>query len=50
MYSISKIDLFCMCSATSESLQLHGLEPTRLLCLWNFPGKILEWAAISYFR
>ena len=23
----------------SDSLKSHGLEPTRLLCLWNFPGK-----------
>ena len=21
------------------TLQPHGLQPTRLLCLWNFPGK-----------
>ena len=28
------------CSVTSNSLQPHGLQPTRLLCLWNFPGKI----------
>ena len=23
----------------SDSLQPHGLQPTRLLCPWNFPGK-----------
>ena len=23
----------------SDSLWLHGLQPTRLLCPWNFPGK-----------
>ena len=23
----------------SDSLRLHGLEPTRLLCPWDFPGK-----------
>ena len=23
----------------SNSLRLHGLQPTRLLCSWNFPGK-----------
>ena len=27
------------CSVMSFSLRSHGLEPTRLLCLWNFPGK-----------
>ena len=28
-----------MCSVVSDSLQPHGLQPTRLLCPWNFPGK-----------
>ena len=30
-----------MCSVTvvSDSLWPHGLQPARLLCLWNFPGK-----------
>ena len=27
------------CSSVSDSLQLHGLKPTRLFCPWNFPGK-----------
>ena len=27
------------CSVVSDSLQPHGLQPTRLLCPWNFPGK-----------
>ena len=27
------------CSVVSGSLQPHGLQPTRLLCPWNFPGK-----------
>ena len=26
-------------SMVSNSLWPHGLEPTRLLCLWSFPGK-----------
>ena len=25
-----------MCSVTSDSLQPHGLQPTRLLCPWGF--------------
>ena len=31
----------CMhvCSAVYDSLQPHGLQPARLLCPWNFPGK-----------
>ena len=26
-------------SVMSDSLQSHGLQPRRLLCPWNFPGK-----------
>ena len=26
-------------SVMSDSLQPHGLQPTWLLCSWNFPGK-----------
>ena len=29
----------CACSVMSNSLRLCGLEPTRLLCPWGFPGK-----------
>ena len=28
----------------------HGLQPARLLCPWNFPGKNTEWVAISFSR
>ena len=27
------------CSVMSNSLQPHEVQPTRLLCLWDFPGK-----------
>ena len=27
------------CSVMSYSLRPHGLQPTRLLCPWDFPGK-----------
>ena len=29
----------CVCSVMSNSLQPRGLQPTRPLCPWNFPGK-----------
>ena len=32
IYSVS-------CSVTSDSLKPHELQPTRLLCPWNSPGK-----------
>ena len=38
-YSIS---ICCCCLVAKSSptlLQPHGLQPTRLLCAWNFPGK-----------
>jgi len=31
--------LCAMCSIVSDSLWLHGLQPTRLLFPWNFPGR-----------
>ena len=34
------------CSVVSNSLQPHGLWPTRLLCPWNSPGKNTEWVAV----
>ena len=37
--SIPQMPLCHACSFVSDSLQPHGLEPTRLLCPWNFPGK-----------
>ena len=37
-------------SVVSDTLQPHGLWPARLLCPWNFPGKNLEWVAISFSR
>ena len=32
------------------TLVTYGLLPTRLLCPWNCPGKILEWVSISFPR
>ena len=36
-------------SVMSDSLR-QGLQPTRLLCPWDFPGKNTEWVAISFSR
>ena len=33
----------------SNSLQLDGLWPTRLLCPWNSPGKNIAWVASPFF-
>ena len=32
-------NVLCCCSVVSDSLRPHGLQPARLLCPWNFPGK-----------
>ena len=29
----------CMCSVMSDSVWPHGLQPSRLLCPWDSPGK-----------
>ena len=29
----------CGCSVVSDSLRPHGLQLSRLLCPWDFPGK-----------
>ena len=30
---------YCLCSVMSDSLKPCRLQPTRLLCLWDSPGK-----------
>ena len=37
IFSVQSIQFNC--SVVSDSLQPHGLQPTRLLCPWDFPGK-----------
>ena len=39
-----------ICSVVSDYLQPHRLYPTRQLCLWNHPARILEWVAILFSR
>ena len=34
----------------SDSLWPHGLQPTRLLCPWDSPARILEWIAMPSSR
>ena len=38
------------CSVMSDSLQLHELQPTRLLCPWNSPGQNTGVIAIPFSR
>ena len=35
-------------SVMSDPQWPHGLQPTRLLHPWDFPGKVLEWGAIAF--
>ena len=37
-YSEGKVNVL-VAQWVSDSLQLHGLWPSRLLCPWNYPGK-----------
>ena len=34
-------------SIVSNSLRPHGLQPSRLLCPWDSPARILQWVVIS---
>ena len=34
----SKVKVSVSCSVVSNSLQPHGLQPTRLFCPWDSPG------------
>ena len=36
---VKQFNCLHVCSIKSNSLQPHGLQPTRLFCPWNFPGK-----------
>ena len=35
-------------SVVSDSSRPHGLQPTRLLCPWDFQARVLEWVAIAF--
>ena len=37
-------------SVVPNSLRLHGLQLTRLLCPWILQARILEWIAIPFSR
>ena len=46
----------CVCSVMADSWQPHGLQPARLHCSWNFPGKntevgchfLLQWVFLTH--
>ena len=42
--------LGCSHPVMFDSLQPHGLKPDRLLCPWDFTGKLLKSIAISFSR
>ena len=46
----SSVPAHAVISVVSNSLQPHGLEPTGLLCYWDFPGKNTGLVAISPSR
>ena len=37
--SFMKVKVSVSCSVVSDSLRPHGLQPSRLLCPWDSPGK-----------
>ena len=38
------------CLVVLDSLRPHELEPAKLLCPWDSPGRILGWVAISFSK
>ena len=50
IYQFLSLFFDCCCCLIVKSLPPHGLWPARLLCPWDFPGKILEWVAIFFSR
>ena len=49
--STSTQSIRCMlCLVLSHSLQAHGLQPIRLLCWWDFPGKNTEVGCHALFQ
>ena len=36
---LNRMVVICLVAKSCLTLQPHGLEPTRFLCLWDFPGK-----------
>ena len=36
-----RVVFVCVCSVVYNFLQSHGLQPARLLCPWDFPGKTI---------
>ena len=41
------VEYMCACSVVCDSLQPHGLEPTTLLCQWDFPWQ-KYWSGLSF--
>ena len=44
------IRCFSCCLVMSNSLQPRGLQPSRLLCPWDFPGRHTGGGVISFSR
>ena len=49
-WSVSACAYMLSHSVVSNSLRPHGLQPARLLCPWNSPGKSTGWAAVPSSR
>ena len=47
---VSKVKVWKLVPQSCLTLQSHGLQPTRLLCPWNSPGKNTEVGCHSLLR
>ena len=55
MFGVNRVKMPLCCAALSRSvvsnfLQPHGLEPSKLLCPWNSPGKNTGLSNLSFFQ
>ena len=48
--ALTYVHFLLSCSVLSGSVRPHGLWPTGLLCLWNFPGKNPGVGAVCYSK
>ena len=55
MFGVNRVKMPLCCAVLSRSvvsnfLQPHGLEPSKLLCPWNSPGKNTGLSSLSFFQ
>jgi len=50
LFGCQIFNVLCLVAQSCPTLRPHGLQPTRLLCPWDSPSKILKWVAMTFSR